>query len=312
MFPARWRILIETLDLPDDFSSMTLPQMLQRVLTELERRYPLSADEDLIEFHLASFFLWIVLGEEWHRRHITLASNPDSWMLNGNDAWCAAHPTRRLVYHNRVVRLADAIFTVSAKKVVGADGLLKRLRTRPDTRASFTEAEIASLLAYNGCLVSVVDESGIRGEDFDLLCVVDGVEVSAEVTAISERLLTVQTILNKLGDKRNQVPPHRPAALYLHIPAIWMRDEEAAAPIFGEAVEKFLRRSQRFNIIVILFEEVIPFLNGGFPTLWMKPVYNNRPRHIIPEVEAFTNGRGRMAKSLLASCRTNRDQRLQG
>jgi hypothetical protein len=70
---------------------------------------------------------------------------------------------RRLVYTHRVVRLANALFTLLLGKAIGKakgfDVLRERLR-RPNTEPSFAEAEIASL-ARNGFDIEIVKETGI-------------------------------------------------------------------------------------------------------------------------------------------------------
>jgi hypothetical protein len=92
-------------------------------------------------------------------------------------------------------------------------------------RALFAEAEIASLLIRNKVPVRIIGESGTRGEDFDMLATVRGVPVSIEVTAIEEgAIMSPRSILNRLRSKRKQVPPTRPAILYVVVPSAWMKN----------------------------------------------------------------------------------------
>ena len=126
--------------------------------------------------------------------------------------------------------------------------------------------------------------------------------MSVEVTSKEEGALTVQKITNTLKEKRKQVPPHRPALLYMHVPAEWMKGRRTFF-VFTKAIRDFYLRSRRFNAVVLVSEEVIPFLSGGFPTMVMQANYCHLARHPFTWMELFTplpkNGRVECAESLL-------------
>jgi hypothetical protein len=114
----------------------------------------------LVEHGMASRLLCLIFGYEWYEQRIKLRSEaPDEWMLNGSDAWLAANPVsddaRRIVHTHRVIRLANALFTLA--NVKGFDALKERFLCR-DTKPCFIEAEIASALVCNGFQVTVVKE----------------------------------------------------------------------------------------------------------------------------------------------------------
>jgi hypothetical protein len=269
----------------------------------------------LVEHGMAIHLLALVFGYEWYEQRIKFRNeNPDEWMLNGNEEWMAANPVaddvRRIVHTHRVTRLADALFTLIKGGTEGIDVLRDRFLTCP-TRPCFIETEIASLLVCNGFRITIIKESGARGEDFDLFATRDRRAVSVEVTSKIEGQLTVKTIRNTLRAKRDQVPADRPAVLYMHIPPEWMRDQAACIAILTEAIIDFLRRSKRFNAIVFVWEEIIPFLNGGFPRVTVKACFNEQPRYPFEPRNLFTdpmivNGRNRMALSFLESLRAKR------
>jgi hypothetical protein len=142
-------------------------------------------------------------------------------------------------------------------------------------------------LVCNGFQVEIVKEHGKKGEDFDLLAAKGGITVSVEVTSKLDGPLTAQTLKNTLHAKRSQVPPNRPAVLYLHIPADWMQSESDAFPIFNEVFVEFMKRSRRFNVIVLVWEKVIPLLGGGIPTMSSRACFNNRPRHPFENPQQF-------------------------
>jgi hypothetical protein len=261
----------------------------------------------LVEHGMANRIIYLIFGWDWYQRKIAFQSEPDEWMLNGNQEWLKTikveNDVRRIVYHHRVVRLGDALYTLIKGNVEGGEVLKERFLKR-STKPCFIEAEIASLLVYNGFDVEIIKESGIRGEDFDLLATKDGITLSVEVTSKEDGPLTDKTIKNTLHSKRKQVPPTRPAVLYLHIPAEWMNDEVGAQAEFNKAIDGFLRRSSRFNAIVLVWEMVIPFLDGGFTQMTMWPCYNNFPRHPFGGMQLFTpiksvDGHIRLAHSFL-------------
>jgi hypothetical protein len=139
--------------------------IIEELLQALATLESVRTERSFIEINLARLFVAYVLGTTWHDKFIALGTNPDSWMLNANDAWLAAHPVavpdlRRITYSYRMVRLSDALFTLLGK-VDGFELLRQRFLKFGNPRAPFTEAEIASLLAHNGCGVRIIGESWV-------------------------------------------------------------------------------------------------------------------------------------------------------
>jgi hypothetical protein len=262
---------------------------------------------------MASRLLVLVFGNDWYGQRVKFrADNPDEWMLNGDDVWLSANPVpndvRRSVHACRVVRLADALFTLIHGRAEGLDSLKARFLTCP-TKPCFMEAEVASLFVCNGFHVKIIKESGKRGEDFDLLATRDGKAVSIEVTSKLGGILTAQTIENTLRAKRDQVSQDRPAVLYMHVPLEWMPDTNTI-PTFDDAIVDFMKRSRRFNAIVFFSEKNIPFLNGALTSQSMRACFNERPRHPFEPRTLFEpaliDGKRRMAFSFLERLRNKR------
>jgi hypothetical protein len=284
-------------------------------LDALERIEAVHKERTVIEVNMATILLNAVLGDDWCNKRVRLNSNPDAFMLNGNDMWLAAHPVpppdmRRIMYTTRVIHLSDAMFTI-VPKVVGFERFRQRFHKRNDTQALYSEAQIASLLVRNGASVQIIGESGKRGEDFDLLATVRGVPVSVEVSGFESGALSVRTILNKLRSKRRQVPADRPAVLYLIVPDDWMKNYTTAFLVFNQAIVSFMQRSKRFNAIVLLWEGVTAAQGGGWAHGGLQPVYNNSPRWRIPDLSVFSLKRDkwsqyRTSDSFLAALRSGR------
>jgi hypothetical protein len=260
-----------------------------RALAKLEAS---SDKQGVIEANLARVNLSAILGETWVEKYVLPGPHPDPWMLNGNDDWFKAHPVsgtdiRRGIHGYRVVRLSNAFSTILSGKIEEGDLLRKRFRERTDLRPLFAELEIASLLVRNKVSVRVIGETGKRGEDFDLLATVRGVQVSVEITAIEEdAIMSPRSILNRLRSKRTQVPASRPAILYLVVPDAWMGNYNLAVLNFDAAIRRFMLQSRRFNAIVLSWENVTP--TGDIPIRrLLQPVYNNHPRFRIPDYSVF-------------------------
>jgi hypothetical protein len=296
--------------------------IIEELLESLAKLESVSTERSFIEINLARVFVAFVLGTTWHDKFLALGTNPDPWMLNANDAWLAEHPVavpdlRRITYSYRMVRLSDALFTV-LDKVDGFELLRQRFLKRRDPRAPFTEAEIAGLLAHNGCGVRIIGESGVRGTDFDMLATVRGVDVSVEVTEVIGTELKVSSLLNKLNGKRNQVPANRPAVLYVLVPDQWMKNQTLAFLVINQAITRFMRGSRRFNAVIFVWEEIRPAPGGGVLQRFLQPVFNNKPRWPIKDLAAFGMkkdkwGSRRYTNSLLDALRTFRlKQQIEG
>jgi hypothetical protein len=250
-------------------------------------------DRLFIEREMSAAFLLEVLGKDWFRSHVALSDSPDTWMLNASEKWIDANPVsppdlRALFYSNRIVRLAGAWFTLLDNGFDGTEALLKRFQRRDDTRAVFMETEIASLLSVNGCGVRVIEETGVRGRDYDLSATYHGVETSIEVTAISHRPLSIKTTLNRLQDKRSQVPDDKPAVLYIHVPLMWINNYVFAQIVLDTAVRRFFFKSRRYNMIVFMWERAMLGGDHGRVELKIQPVYNSWARFDLPDRNVFS------------------------
>jgi hypothetical protein len=251
---------------------------LAKELSEVRRQT--NGVRQLTEHAMASRLLALFFGWDWYQHKISFREDPDEWThnLKGDTS------INRVIYHKRVVQLGDAVFTLLKRESKGGDLLKQRFHTRP-TKPCFVETQIASLLAYNGFEVEIVGETGIRGEDFDLAVTRDTVTLNIEITAKEDgRPLTVQTISNTVQSKRTQVPQHRPAILYMRIPAEWKATLRESHAIFNEAFADFFQRSHRFNAIILVWEDVMPFMSGAFTQITMWGCYNNNPRHPYPHM----------------------------
>ncbi len=143
--------------------------LLLEELPRIEEKH--AGNRQFIEIGISSAFLLLAFGREWYERKIAFRDDaPDPWMMNGSDCWLSrvqstAPPVRsrwfrasctngiwiktaktgdvrRLVYSHRVVRLANALFTVllgEANGMAKGFGVLRDRLRGPDTKSSFVE-----------------------------------------------------------------------------------------------------------------------------------------------------------------------------
>jgi hypothetical protein len=262
---------------------------LAKHLTDLESKT--SGVRQVVEVGVASVFLAAVLGRDWFDLKAKPQAIYDEWMQNR----LKLEGINWIIYFHRLVRLADSLFTLVNDGVTGFDILRKRFQERP-TKSCYIEAEIASLLTFNGFRVQIIGESGMRGRDFDFTANRDEISLSVEVTGKEGKPLTVSTIRNTLTKKRTQIPPNRPAVVYMHLPGIWMRDRAKAQAIFTKAFNEVFRKSHRFNGVFLVWEDVVPMESGGNSETYLWPCYNNHPRHSFDKWDLLnlrTDSKGR-------------------
>lgn len=269
---------------------------LAEYMTELESTT--SGVRQVVEVGVASAFLQVVMGIDWCRRNIRPVATPDKWIQNRLRS--DATNTSWIIHFHRIIKLADAFFTLLHSQADGFDVLRNRFHARP-TKPCFIEAQIASLQAANGFKVEIVGESGLRGRDFDLTARRDGIVLNIEVTSKDEIPLSAKTVRNTLKSKRTQLPTTGPAILYMHIPANWMQDKKAAQAIFSEAFSDVFSRSRRFNAVVLIWEYVMATPVGGTSNVELWPCYNNNARHQFDrellDLPLDADGRPRFANS---------------
>jgi hypothetical protein len=148
---------------------------LTKHLIDLESKT--SGVRQVVEVGVASAFLDAVLGRDWFDLKARPQAKYDEWMQNR----LKGEGTNWIIYFHRLVRLADSLFTLIHDGVTGFDILRKRFQERP-TKPCYIEAEIASLLTFNGFQVEIIGESGVRGRDFDFTATHDKISLSVEVT----------------------------------------------------------------------------------------------------------------------------------
>lgn len=271
---------------------MTVPERLARILIGAGEKY--RDDMFSLNFRMAVCIIHYYLGKEWYDLKIRPQNVFDPFMLNGRERKGDAEWN----YLLRVIRLGDSLFQL--RDCQNFSTLCDRFRARvTDTKACFTEAQIASDFSARGFPVKITEESGVRGTDFDFMLQAGKQDISVEVTTKNPSSLSAETIKNTLNNKRSQVPSERAAMLFIVIPEEWTADtksgdstfsgafSEAAESIFSEAFNEFYRGSKRFNSVYLVWTTTI--ISGGKRAFveTYRPYENPSPRHPIEDGSLF-------------------------
>ncbi len=253
---------------------MCVPERLANELVEAGVR--LGDDLPALYYRMAFCIIRFYLGEPWATRKVRLQHEFDPFMLNEFDEGS----DNRFTHQNRVVELGNALFEL--RNCLNFDVLCERFRSR-DTKPCFTEAQIAGSFANDGFQVEIVQETGVRGADFDFIAHGTCQDISIEVTAKELAPLTVATVKNTLTEKRSQVPADRAAILYIIIPEEWAADARVAETTFSEALGYFFEGSRRFNAVVLVWEATLVLGEGRIFALTYRPYENPLPRYPIDD-----------------------------
>lgn len=94
-----------------------------------------------------------------------------------------------------------------------------------------------------------------------------------------------------------------------------MQNASGGRRLLSPPIAKFMRDSHRFNMIVLVWEAVLPRLEGGggYPQMAMQPIYHNFPLHPLPDRLVFTptrdkDGNLRATNRLLNIVREQRER----
>jgi len=261
-------------------------------------------EPDGLEYGMAAKTIQIALGRAWWDANLELSSTPNEFARNGFNASDDDH-----WWYRRVVsQLADTLFELRTAE--GFDAALNRFRKRP-LRSSFFEAHIASQFAECGHRVTVIKESGVRGQDFDFQAVRNGMCVNVEVTETLRPQPCADALAEKLRKKVSQLPSDAPGILALVIPDSWATMADIVEPALGFACTNLFRRSRRINAVIVSWVAGIPTIEGGYISAECFRLYEHpsprtpmvdlglvRPRTPIPDMRSLleeltkNNGRG--------------------
>jgi hypothetical protein len=154
----------------------------------------------------------------------------------------------------RTVRIAELLF--NQQSVDGIDGRLADLQAGK-IEATYAELEAASFLLRRGVPFKYVDETYVRGLDYDgQVLLSSGQPVNCEMKCkIESTELSEGTIRNALDAARKQLPAVEPGLVFLKISEPWIRNP-AITQLLPTAISNFLRGTARVVAVILQWEQV--------------------------------------------------------
>jgi hypothetical protein len=165
-------------------------------LTEYIRKTPLhiyDSRRELVYLNAASG----VIAEYLHKNFFTPSDDQfigQRKIANTETYWFG--------YPMRITLIGETLF--SMRSSLGFSEFCRRLKGR-DLRATFYELWPAKMLLRAGFTILAKAETGIKGQDFDFSAIRELDTINVEVTALTAKTFSVNTILNALNQKRKQL-----------------------------------------------------------------------------------------------------------
>ncbi len=252
-------------------------------------------DRESIYFNAAG---WTIA---WYlRRNIRGETDPffefptDDGVIESNHPLWQAHV-------NRVVSVAETLFLM--RNSPGFEEQRKRMAER-SIRPAFFEMLSAKQFLKNNFQISARPESGKRGDDFDFIASRAGESINVEVTALTAEEFSEKTIVNRLNDKRDQVPKTSPAVLFCVIPERWTSAGNVNwDEVLGRITGNFFRGTKRINVVIFWMEQHLPIASGGSALISVrKPYLNTNTYHQLDA--PFLLGGARRSEDARRACIT--------
>jgi hypothetical protein len=215
------------------------------------------ADVDFVTFGTATEYLRAVVGNEWTNQMV-FSEHPTVSRPNrpGRVFMKADEEETEHKYRNqeRTLRIAELLFNLQS--VEGIDGRIEDLRAGK-VEATYAELEAGAFLLRRGVPFKYVDETGVKGLDYDgQILLRSGERVNCEMKCNVESTgLSDRTSRNALDAARKQLPSGEPGLVFLKVPEPWVRDPAVSA-ILSAAINDFLRGTSRVVAVVLRWEEV--------------------------------------------------------
>ena len=168
----------------------------------------------------------------------------------------------RLRHQERVVHLAELFYNL--RVVPGFSEHLAKLRT-DRIEPYIAELEFANHCRSRGVSVRFVVPSGKESHDYDLeLLPSDAASpIFCEVKCkVEETEPSENTIAQSLKKAKSQLPKAQPCLIGLKVPEAWMGSPETVG-LLESATGEFLRRTRRVLAVVLRWEEVASYEQGG-------------------------------------------------
>lgn len=199
--------------------------------------------EEIIDRHL---------GDGWFSEHVDDSATSSQAR---NYFYADGPAAARLLAAHRSHELARRLYQLQSFPWF-AD-VVKRIRTRDLSGAGF-ELDVVLLLHNLVARVTPREETGQRGEDYDIHLNIYGLEVPVEVKAkVDDTPYTANTVIRTVKGAARQLPLGSTGIVVLRIPTAWVGREleETYADALGEAT----RQTTRVGAVITAIDK--PHLN---------------------------------------------------
>jgi hypothetical protein len=247
-------------------------------------------DVDFVAYGMAIEYLRAVVGNEWTNQMVfsqhRTVSRPNRL---GRVFMKADEEKEEHKYRNqeRTLRIAELLFNLQS--VGGINGRLNDLRAGK-VEATYAELENGAFLLTRGVPFKYVEETGVKGRDYDLRILLRGGKwVNCETKCKVESTgLSGGAIRNALDRARKQLPPGEPSLVFLKMPEPWVHEPPVSA-LVSAAKNDFLRRTSRVVAVVLRWEEihVQPEEAGAFIVYKYRVEGGTPPKSVSSEIRAL-------------------------
>ena len=163
----------------------------------------------------------------------------------------------------RILLIGETLFSLrNCPGFLEFCGRLKNQANR-NLRSTFFEMWVAKYLFRSGFEIYARRETQVKGEDFDFEAVRDGEHVNVEVTALADQVISKNTIINALRNKRKQLPDTAPAIIFVIFPRSFTDLKKEWDLFLFVTANEFFVESKRINAIVFLAEKLFDSTKSG-------------------------------------------------
>jgi hypothetical protein len=193
-------------------------------------------------------------------------------------------------YPLNVIRLAETLFII--RRCEGFSCLCDRFKSR-DLRSTFFEASVARMFAVAGFSPQFRPEIGEIEKDFDFTATNGNEIINIEVTALTARRFSYNTIKTALNRKREQLPRDNPAAIFCIIPELWSKQQIDLNAEIERSAKRFFGSTSRVNVLVFMQERHLDVSGEGSRgalVVIRKPFKKMSPRYPTEALDFLFSG----------------------
>lgn len=196
--------------------------------------------EDIIDSHL---------GHGWFAEHVDGSASSDQ---TRNYLKSDGPPAVRLLTAQRVHDLARRLYQLQSFHWF--DDVVRRVRTRDLSGAGF-EVDVAFLLHQLVAAVSPKEESGQKGEDYDIHLQLYGLDVPVEAKAKDDDTpYNEKTVISTVKGAATQFPKGSKGIVFVRIPSTWTGTEVEDS--YPNALVKATRQTSRVGAVITVIDKM--------------------------------------------------------